>query len=32
MPKHADFDENRLAEACKAVLGQKKLKIADIAR
>jgi hypothetical protein len=32
MPKYSDFDESRLAEACKAVLSQKKPKIAKIAR
>jgi transposase-like protein len=32
MPKNADFDESRLQEACKAVLAQKRPKIAQIAR
>ncbi|KAJ5358431.1 transposase [Penicillium cataractarum] len=32
MPKNAEFDESRIAEACKAVLLQKKPKIAKIAR
>lgn len=32
MPKDLDFDESRMAEACKAVLSQKKPKIAKIAR
>ena len=32
MPKSSDFDESRLAEACKEVLSQKKPNIAKIAR
>jgi transposase-like protein len=32
MPKDLDFDESRIAEACKAVLSQKKPKIEKIAR
>ena len=32
MPKSAKFDESRLAEGCKAVLAQKKPKLAKIAR
>jgi transposase-like protein len=32
MPKSSDFDESRLAEACTAVLSQKKSNIAKIAR